>query len=293
MPDDSTVMKVALYARVSTEEQTEENQVAILEKWAADRGWEVHDRYCDVGSAWQHSDQKELRRLLTDCDRGVVKLVLVYDLSRLTRKGPLDMMLSLKRFADKGVQVYSYLETWINVPSEFQQVMVAFYGYFAELYSRQLSERTKAGMRRAKGQGTHVGRPRSHRRAVKLTDIYSQSETILGSRFYALRFDPDVYPCRVKFGITRNMARRLEQYRYQHPSCSLIGSWSCPNRWEREAIAYVTSELNALAVAGQELFEVSQWQEIAGVLHNWFLTRYLSSEKGGAVSPAFSGMEAC
>jgi len=27
------------------------------------------------------------------------------------------------------------------------------------------------------------------------------------------RFDPDVYPCRVKFGITRNMARRLEQYR--------------------------------------------------------------------------------
>ena len=154
-------MRVAIYARVSTEEQAQLNQVAVLEKWAADRGWDVIDTYCDIGSAWAiKGDRLGLARLLKDCHRGKVQVVLVYDLSRLTRKGPLDMLLTLKRFADNGAQVYSYMETWLNVPSEFNQVLVAFYGFFAELFSRQLSARTKLGMARAKAQGTHIGRPR-------------------------------------------------------------------------------------------------------------------------------------
>ena len=153
-------MKAAIYARVSTEEQTEQNQVNILATWAHDRGFEIHDTYRDIGSAWQHSDQKELRRLLVDCDRGKVNLVLVYDLSRLTRKGPLELMLTIRKFADKGVTVNSYLETWLNVPSEMQPILVALFGYFGELYSKQLSERTKAGMARAKEAGIHIGRPR-------------------------------------------------------------------------------------------------------------------------------------
>lgn len=155
-------MKVAIYARVSTEEQTEQNQLLILKQWAADRGYEIIDTYCDYGvSGWKadQSDQKELRRLFADCSRGKVQLVLVYDLSRLTRRGPLEMMLTLKRFADYKTQVHSYLETWLNVPSEWNDILVPFFGKFAELYSRQLSERTKAGMARAKAAGKHVGRP--------------------------------------------------------------------------------------------------------------------------------------
>ena len=154
-------MKVAVYARKSTEEQTELNQVGVLEKWAGDRGWAIQGIYTDVGSAWtQKGDRAELTRLLLDCHRGQVKTVLVYDLSRLTRKGPLEMLLTLKRFADNGAQVYSYMESWLNVPSEFHPVLVALYGYFAELFSRQLSARTKAGMERARAQGKHIGRPR-------------------------------------------------------------------------------------------------------------------------------------
>lgn len=154
-------MKTAIYARVSTDEQAEQNQVVILEKWAADRGWQVIDTYCDVGSAWQQKgDRKELNRLLQDCQRGKINLILVYDLSRLTRRGPLEMLMTLKKFSQNGAQVYSYAETWLNVPSEFNEVLVAFYGYFAELFSRQLSARTKAGMERARAQGKHIGRPR-------------------------------------------------------------------------------------------------------------------------------------
>jgi hypothetical protein len=73
-----------------------------------------------------------------------------YNLSRLTRKGPLEMLMTLKRFSQQDAQVYSFMETWLNVPSESNEVLVAFYGYFAGLFSRQLSARTKAAMARAK-----------------------------------------------------------------------------------------------------------------------------------------------
>jgi putative DNA-invertase from lambdoid prophage Rac len=155
-------VKVAIYARVSTDEQTDLNQTLILQEWAKAREFEVVEIYKDVGTAWKadQSDQKELRRLLEDCSRGKVKMVLVYDLSRLTRQGPLELMTRLKRFSDYGVQVNSYLETWFNVSNDFQPVLVSIFGYFAELYSKQLSARTKAGMARAKSQGKHCGRPR-------------------------------------------------------------------------------------------------------------------------------------
>ncbi len=155
-------MKVAIYARVSREEQTDLNQVLILEKWATDRGFEVQEIYHDVGTAWKadQSDQKDLRRLIEDCHRGKVKMVLIYDLSRLTRQGPLELMLRLKTFADMKVIVNSYLETWFNSSSDFQPIMVALLGYFAELYSRQLSARTKAGMDRAKAKGITIGGPK-------------------------------------------------------------------------------------------------------------------------------------
>jgi putative DNA-invertase from lambdoid prophage Rac len=164
-------MNVALYVRISTDQQTEENQVRILTEWAAARSWTftMADIFRDTGSAYQHGDQRALKELLQQCDRGKYKQVIVYDLSRLTRKGPLELMLLLKQFADKGAPVYSYLDPAINVPGEFQPVLVAFYGVMANIFSTQLSARTKAGMARARAQGKHIGRPRKNDAAVNNT----------------------------------------------------------------------------------------------------------------------------
>lgn len=167
-------LRVAIYTRISTEEQAQLNQVNVLEKYANSQGWEISGTYTDVGSAFQHADQKELRRLLDECQRKHYERVLVYDVSRLTRKGPLELMLLLKRFADKGAPVHSYLDSAINVPNEFQPVLIAMYGMIAKTFSTQLSERTKAGMARAKAQGKHVGRPRKERIRVNPEDIKAQ-----------------------------------------------------------------------------------------------------------------------
>ncbi len=155
-------MKVAIYARVSTDEQTEQNQVPILEEWAKDRGWEVVGVYRETGSAYQHADQKELRRLLEDCRLGKAQAVLVFDLSRLTRQGPYETMTIVRRFAQAGAEVRSVHDSWIEQFTNpmMREAFLGFTGYLNNEESKIKSERTKAGMARAKAQGKHVGRPR-------------------------------------------------------------------------------------------------------------------------------------
>ena len=55
-------MKVALYARVSTGEQSTDNQIPVLERWARDRYFEVIACYIESESAWKAGHQKELAR---------------------------------------------------------------------------------------------------------------------------------------------------------------------------------------------------------------------------------------
>lgn len=155
-------MRVAIYARVSTDEQTEQNQVPVLEKWAADRGWEVVGVYRETGSAYQHADQKELRRLLEDCRLGKAQAVLVFDLSRLTRQGPYETMSVVRRFAQAGAEVRSVQESWLEqfTSPYMREAFIGFMGYLHNEESRIKSERTKAGMARVKASGKHVGRPR-------------------------------------------------------------------------------------------------------------------------------------
>ncbi|MBU1067085.1 recombinase family protein [Patescibacteria group bacterium] len=161
--------RAAIYARVSTEERTDQNQVDVLEKWAADRGWAVTDIYRDVGSAWQNADQKELRRLLEDCRLGKVQMVVIWDLSRFTRRGVFETLQMVRRFADLKVDIASYQDSWLEsmqIPG-VRDFLIGFLGYVNSEYSRQLSERTKAGMERARSEGKQIGRPRGRKDSKK------------------------------------------------------------------------------------------------------------------------------
>ena len=42
-------MRIAIYARVSTSDQSTESQLLDLRRYAADRGWTVYQEYCDNG----------------------------------------------------------------------------------------------------------------------------------------------------------------------------------------------------------------------------------------------------
>jgi DNA invertase Pin-like site-specific DNA recombinase len=153
-------MKVAIYARVSTDEQTEQNQVPILEEWARQRGYVVYDTYRDIGSAWQKADQKELSRLIEDARKGRFSVVIVWALDRISRGGIGKMFTVLDTLKRYNVRVISHQETWTDVPSELQPLLFSIFAWIAEQESKRISARTKLGMERARTQGKHIGRPK-------------------------------------------------------------------------------------------------------------------------------------
>ncbi len=155
-------MKVAIYARVSTDEQTEQNQVPILEDWARRRQDEIVKIYRDTGSAWQKADQKELALLQADAHHNLFNTVMVWDLDRLTRGGIARFFNIADGLRQSGVRILSYRQCWTDTPSELQPLLFSVFAFFAEQESKKISDRTKAGMDRARAQGKHVGRPRKH-----------------------------------------------------------------------------------------------------------------------------------
>lgn len=156
-------MKVAIYARVSTDEQTEESQIPTLEKWAADKGWEIVGIYREVGSAWQNSDQKELKRLFEDCRRGLANIVIIYDFSRVTRQGAFYQLDLLRKFTNAGIEVHSYVDSWLEqiTSSSMREGLAGLLASINKEDSQVKSVKTKGGMARARADGIHVGRPSS------------------------------------------------------------------------------------------------------------------------------------
>jgi DNA invertase Pin-like site-specific DNA recombinase len=72
--------KAVIYLRVSSSEQTTENQLPALEKWIDDRGYELVEVYRENESAWKSGHQRELSRLRQDATRGRFDILLVWAL---------------------------------------------------------------------------------------------------------------------------------------------------------------------------------------------------------------------
>lgn len=166
-------MKVAIYARVSTDEQTDHNQIPMLEKWAEARGFEVVKVYHDVGSAYQNNDLVQQRQMLHDARMGEFRKILVYSLDRLTRRGATALGNLLEQVEAYGVHVLSMQQDWTDVPDALYPLLISIYGFWGKYESQMISVRTKAGMARAKAEGKHIGRPRKERGVKNTTPLFS------------------------------------------------------------------------------------------------------------------------
>ena len=58
-----------------------------------------------------------------------------------------------------GVKVLSYQESWTEAPGELGELLFAIAGWVARMESQRRSERTKAGLARARAHGKRLGRP--------------------------------------------------------------------------------------------------------------------------------------
>jgi putative DNA-invertase from lambdoid prophage Rac len=160
--------RAALWARVSTEEQYNENQLAELRAWAARRGVEVVQEYVTEDSAWATGNggskgkefDRQRRALLEGARLNRYGVVMVWGVDRLSRRGAKDMLGVVERLTDDyGCALWSLNDPWAESASDpmIREMLFSFFATIARFESQRRSERTKAGLARRKAQGLPVG----------------------------------------------------------------------------------------------------------------------------------------
>ena len=154
-------MKIAIYARVSTDEQTTENQVRELTEWAERAGHEIVARYSDNGISGTkgREHRKQFDQLLKAATRREFDLVATWSVDRLGRSLQ-DLVSFLTELHGTGVDLYLHQQA-LDTTTPGGKAMFQMMGVFAEFERSMISERVKAGLARTKANGTKLGRPRT------------------------------------------------------------------------------------------------------------------------------------
>jgi DNA invertase Pin-like site-specific DNA recombinase len=152
--------RVALYARVSTDGQTVENQLRELRAVAKRHGWEIVGVYSDQGisGAKGKDDRPAFKAVCQAVERKEVDLVAAWSVDRLSRS-LLDLVNFLGELHAKHVDLYLH-QQGLDTGTQAGKAMFRMMGVFAEFEREMIVERVKAGLKRARAEGKVLGRPR-------------------------------------------------------------------------------------------------------------------------------------
>ena len=147
--------RAVLYMRVSSVDQHPETQVHDLRQMAAQRGYEIVQEYTD-----RISGVKALRPglgdMMRDARRGKFDVILVWACDRVARSTR-HLLEILDEFNRLNIEFVSFRES-IDTSGPLGRAIVVIIGAIAELERNLIIERVRAGMRRAKLEGRHIGR---------------------------------------------------------------------------------------------------------------------------------------
>jgi DNA invertase Pin-like site-specific DNA recombinase len=151
--------RVALYLRVSTADQTVENQRRELEAVASRHGWSVVATFADEGvSGTRGRDRRPaLDKLCKGIARREFDMVAAWSVDRLGRSLQ-DLVWFLGELHAKRVDLYLH-QQGLDTSTPAGRAMFQMLGVFAEFERAIIVERVKAGLARAKAQGKRLGRP--------------------------------------------------------------------------------------------------------------------------------------
>ena len=150
-------MKVGVYVRVSTQQQTTENQLLELYEVCERNDWTIVDEYNETVSGTKGvNDRKELDRMLKDASRKKFQKVVVWSVDRVGRSMK-HLVSVLSQLKDLDIDIYSYkqgIDTSTTMGSSFFHMV----GIFAELENNMRRERQIVGIKRALKDGVKFGR---------------------------------------------------------------------------------------------------------------------------------------
>ena len=147
----------ALYVRVSTKEQTTENQELELRRWAEGLGLEVAHVYRETVTGAK-ADRTALTAALAAAHQHQFDVLLIWSLDRLTREGIGPMLRYLQALRAINIRVLSFKEPWLDTGGPIGELLIAIFGWVAQQERQRIGERVRAGQARARAQGVRFGR---------------------------------------------------------------------------------------------------------------------------------------
>ena len=155
------MIKGACYVRVSTDNQLEnysiEEQTDRLKAYCKAKDIHIVKFYTDGGYSGGNLNRPALQQMLTDIDHGIIDLVVVYKLDRLSRSQKDTLTLIEDRFLTRNVDFISINENF-DTSTPFGRAMIGILSVFAQLEKDQITERFTMGrIGRAKNGYFHGG----------------------------------------------------------------------------------------------------------------------------------------
>lgn len=172
--------RVATYYRVSKDDGSQETENQLLQLHGFCERWDGHelvaeyvDRESGTRGRWE---RKDFDRMFADAAKRRFDVLLFWALDRFSREGIRKTIAYLQRLDDCGVSFKSYTEPFLDTDNELiAHIVLGVSSYYAQQEALRISDRTKAGLERAKRNGKVLGRPDGFDRWVPiLTEMKEQ-----------------------------------------------------------------------------------------------------------------------
>jgi DNA invertase Pin-like site-specific DNA recombinase len=172
--------RVGVYLRVSTMEQTTDNQRLDLQRVGEQRGWNIVETYTDHGVSGSKGRDKRpaFDKLCKDATKGKLDIVAAWSIDRLGRSLQ-HVVTFLNDLSAINVDLYLHQQS-VDSSTPGGKAMLSMCAVFAEFERNIIIERVTAGMARARSQGKTFGRPKtSEAKAVEVMRLREKGLGIL------------------------------------------------------------------------------------------------------------------
>ncbi len=162
---------VAIYARVSTDRQTVDMQLAELRDFVKRTGWQIHKEYVDLGYTGANTKRPSFTEMMAEAKKRKFHVLLVWKLDRLGRSMK-DLINTLDELGVLGIDFISY-ENQLDTSTPTGKLVFHVISAVAEFERDIIRERIIAGLENARRKGKRLGRkpvflPHLFEKAVKM-----------------------------------------------------------------------------------------------------------------------------
>lgn len=209
-------MKAALYARVSTEDRSQdpETQLYALRQFCETAGWGVYREYVDKARAKDYINRRQWQELQRDARQRKFKVVVVFRLDRAFRSVR-ECVNCLGDWHERGIAFKSLGEDVIDTTTSQGRFILHIMAAVAELESAVIGDRVTAGMARAKAQGHRLGRKLLDIPVINICDALQVCSSVAPAARKLKCSRGYIYKELAKYGIT--------------PKDVINGRWQPPN----------------------------------------------------------------